>query len=93
VGFSQKNCQTNHHDAPAVWWHIQKKTKKNDGSTSLMMKGSINRWVTRADSPDTLAALSSRIHPKNPPLAALPKVIVSTGVVETRWLGWQFFNG
>jgi len=28
-----------------------------------------------------------------PPLAARPKVRVSTGGVETRWLGWQFLNG
>jgi len=30
---------------------------------------------------------------KAPPLAARPKVEISTGCVETRWLGWQFLNG
>jgi len=30
---------------------------------------------------------------KAPPLAARPKVEISTGGVETCWLGWQFLNG
>jgi len=71
VGFGKKNRQTNHHGALAVWRHTQKKRWFN------IMKDLINRLAARAGSPDSLAAVSSRMHPKNALAPEPPRAIRS----------------